>query len=321
MLETLFYISRNTFKECLREPIFLILLLCSSLFICLLPAMALFVFREQVKMVIDGAMATTLIFGWIAAVLSTSHAINREITQGTALLILSKPVPRPIFILGKILGILALLTIFCIICSLATLVTIRVAKDQFRLDWNLFFIFTGGLALALLVGGIRNFVTKKSFSETAVLSYLLFSIIASVIIYFLPGEGGAQKGFMGEMIPVLFLIYLAVLAMGTLSTALSTYLPLVSNLAVCFMVFTFGLMSDYLFGIPAGEGNIFAQIMYPLVPNWQYFWMADVITAGKHVHSSYVGMMFIYFLCLITIFSSCAILLFQNREIGAGTKV
>jgi len=90
----------------LREPIFFILLVTALVLIGHFPSMSLFVFREQIKLVIDSAMATTLVFGLFAAVLCASHTVSREMRNGTALLLLSKPVYRSSFILAKLLELL-----------------------------------------------------------------------------------------------------------------------------------------------------------------------------------------------------------------------
>ena len=80
-MRNFFHVARNTFRECLREPIFFILLCSAIMLIGLFPQLALYVFREQVKLVVDSSMATTLMFGLITAVLSASNTISREINN------------------------------------------------------------------------------------------------------------------------------------------------------------------------------------------------------------------------------------------------
>ncbi|NQZ59293.1 MAG: hypothetical protein HRT88_17710, partial [Lentisphaeraceae bacterium] len=65
MLLVFLQIARNTFRECLREPVFNILLLISLTLNGLMPAFALFVFRAQEKLVRDSGMATMMLFGMI----------------------------------------------------------------------------------------------------------------------------------------------------------------------------------------------------------------------------------------------------------------
>lgn len=247
VLTSLYQIAKNTFRETLREPIFLLLLLTALGMIGIFPVFTMFVFREQVKLVVDSAMATTMVIGWLIAVLSASHAISREIENGTALLLLSKPVKRHVFIVAKILGVLAALTVFWFLCALAAMISIRVAKDQFRLDNTAMAIYFGTLALSQIIAGVHNYVTRSSFPMASVLSMLGLLPVVTVVIYFLP-VGGERVGMAMEVVPALVLILYSVWAMGSLATALSTRFGLVSNLLLCTVIFLCGLMSDYLFG-------------------------------------------------------------------------
>ena len=85
-----FKIAANTFKESVREPIFALLLMCAVLLIANFPFVAIFVFYDQVKLVVDSSMATTMLFGLFAAVLCSSHTVSREMRDGTVLLLFSK---------------------------------------------------------------------------------------------------------------------------------------------------------------------------------------------------------------------------------------
>jgi len=147
-----FHIARNTFRETLREPIYLLLLLSALTLIGLYPMFSFFVFRQQVKLVVDSSMATTMVFGWVTAVLSASHAISREIRTGTALLVLSKPVDRPTFLTAKIAGILAALLVFWFLCTLDVMVAVRIARDQFHLDNRALAAYFGALVIGLGAG-------------------------------------------------------------------------------------------------------------------------------------------------------------------------
>jgi hypothetical protein len=310
----LYQIAKNTFRETVREPIYLLVLLTALCLIGIFPVFTLFVFREQVKLVVDSAMATTLVFGWVVAVLSASYAIAREINNGTALLLLAKPVRRPLFIIAKIVGILAALAVFCILASLATIIAVRVAKDQFRLDNTVLAIYFGAIGLSCLLGGVHNYITRSSFPMAAVLSMLIVIPIAFVVIYFVPVEG-ERVGYAWNVVPALVLVLYAVWAMGTLATALSTRFDLVSNLVICSVVFVVGLMSDYLLGRHA-EGSWLISSLYACIPNWQLFWMADALAAGKEIPLRYVALGGVYIILYVALFVVLAVLMFWQREVG-----
>jgi len=314
VLASLYQIAKNTFRESVREPIYLLVLLSALTLIGIYPIFTLFVFRQQVKLVVDSAMATTLVLGWVIAVLCASHAIAREITNGTALLLLSKPVKRPVFIVGKMAGILCSLGVFSFLTSLATILAVRVAKDQFWLDNKVLGIYFGALVLSCAVGGICNYVSRSSFPMSTVMALLVIIPAATALIYFMPVKEG-QARLAWHLVPAMILILYAVWAMGTLATALSTRFELVSNLMICSVMFVVGLMSDYLLGRHA-EGNLLISALYACIPNWQLFWMADALAAHKAIPMTYVLWGGVYIMLFIALFLVLAVMMFWHREVG-----
>ncbi len=315
MFTTGFQVAKNTLREILREPIYLLVLLTALVLIGMYPLFTFFVFRQQIKLVVDSAMATTLLFGWIVAVLSATHAISREIRTGTVLLVLSKPVKRPVFLAAKIIGVSASLGLFWFLCGLSSMMAVRIAKDQFRLDNRALAIYFGALILGLLIGGARNYVKRASYPMSAVLALSITIPLAWLLVLLLPVHDKSMTRYVWAMVPALILILDAVAIMGMLATALSTRLDLVSNLMVCSVVFILGLMSDYLFGRFA-HSSVIAAVLYSILPNWQLFWMADALAAKRTIPWLYVGYGLVYVSLFGGFFVVLAMLLFANREVG-----
>src|ERR1041385_3253270 len=97
-------IAVNAFMELIRQPIFLLLMTFSASFNIFLSSVSYFGFGDDPKLVKDSVLAVTLLTGLFGAVLSASASVAHEIRSGTALAVLSKPVGRAQFILGKFLG-------------------------------------------------------------------------------------------------------------------------------------------------------------------------------------------------------------------------
>ena len=97
----LWKIAVNAFRESLREPVYFLMLLAALLLIAHYPSAAIFVFSEQLKLVVDSSMATTLLFGLVVSVLCSSYTVAREMRNGTVLLLMSKPIQRWSFVLGQ----------------------------------------------------------------------------------------------------------------------------------------------------------------------------------------------------------------------------
>lgn len=247
MFTSLYQIAKNTFRESLREPIFLLVLLSALVLIGFYPILTLFVFFAQEKLVVDSSIATMMVFGWGLAIMIASYAISREIDNGMALLLLSKPVQRPVFIVAKILGIAAALTVFCIITGTATLIALRSATDQFWIDNFMFYGYFVAIAIAIAIAGAYNYVTRSSFCSAAVIALMVVLLVFAVIGHFKTSDGH-RVGLAFRVIPALLLVTFSSWSMGTMATALSTRFRLVPNLLLCGAIFMLGLMSDYVLG-------------------------------------------------------------------------
>ncbi len=311
-----FYVARNTLRECLREPIFLLLLSAAAFLIGLFPSLSLYVFREQIKLVVDSSMATTMVFGLFAAVISASHTISREMKNGTVLVLLSKPVSRWNFVLAKVAGIIAALTIFVLVCNLASLISVKVAKDQFQLNYGALYSYYGMMVLAYLYGGLRNYFNQKSFSAEAISAMLVLFSVCTVLVYFfnreIPGENTLELRY---LLPALTLLFFAVWAMGAITIAISTRLDMLPNMMICSALFLLGLVSDYYFSGQASK-SILYSIVYAAIPNWQLFWLADALASRREIPIEYVLWAAAYVLLYICFCSSFAILMFADKEIS-----
>ncbi|MBN1864081.1 MAG: hypothetical protein JW808_04205 [Victivallales bacterium] len=309
-----FHIARNTFRECLREPIFFILLTSAITLIGLFPSLSLFVFREQIKLVIDSSMATTLVFGLVAAVLCASNTIHREIRNGTVLSLLSKPVSRWNFIIAKMAGILAALSVFVFSCNAATVISIRVANDQFQLDFITFYTYYGMIGICSLWGAFRNFYSRKSFPASSIASMLLIIPAFVLFLQIMPLDGKLLP-FPWEVVPALVLLFFAVWSMGAITVMLSARLDMMTNLCASSALFFAGLVSDYF--LAGSEATLsLSAVLYAVIPNWQFFWMADALSSKTPIPWVYVGWSAVYISLYMTLCAMIAIHLFIDKEVA-----
>jgi len=311
----------NTFKECVREPIYFLMLASSLFLIGLFPTFSLFVFREQIKLVIDSAMATTMVFGLVAAALCASHTISREMRNGTVLLLLSKPVPRWNFIIAKIAGIMSALSVFVLICDAAAFVSVMIAKDQFQLDYTAMYIYYGLLFLCPVIGAIRNYINHASFSSTAIVALAILMPLFGIALYLIRGAPD-DEGFVppSQLLPALLLLFPAVWVMGSVTVALSTRFELVTNLSFCSVIFLAGLLAKYISVQIMASSGLLARAVEALLPNWQYFWMADALASKQTIPLDYVVWAFVYAALYIGIWAAWAMALFKDREVAGDAR-
>ena len=125
--------------ELVRQPVFLLLFTLAPLIMIVMAAVPYFGFggtttgavNFDVKMVKDGALTVTFLSGLLAAVLCASSSLANEISSGTALAVLSKPVSRLHFILGKYFGIVGAITLGAYFNLIGTLLASRQAYDAY----------------------------------------------------------------------------------------------------------------------------------------------------------------------------------------------
>ena len=319
----LFQLTRNTFRECIREPIFFILLITALTLIGHFPSVTLFVFSEQMKLVVDSSMATSLVFGLFAAVLCASHTVSREMRNGTVLLLLSKPVYRWTFIVAKIFGIISAVTLFVFICNVATIISVYIAKDQFQLDMTAYYIFFSILIIASTIGCLSNFLYGKSFSSTAI--WMIAVLLPLYCLYLFSFQVRPDEIILNDLLVALSLLFFSVATMATITVVFSTRLEMVANLTVCCVIFFLGLVSNYLFQRPDDMGNsalldFICGFFYALLPNWQFFWMADALATRQPIPVSYLLWAGLYVILYISFCSMWAVGVFQSREIAKDSR-
>jgi len=99
-------IATNTFKETIRDKILYNLLIFALIMIGLTIFLGELTIAEQTKMTIDLGLASISIFGTLIAIFIGIGLVYKEIDRRTIYTIISKPVRRYQFLLGKFLGLL-----------------------------------------------------------------------------------------------------------------------------------------------------------------------------------------------------------------------
>ncbi|MFN0056599.1 MAG: ABC transporter permease subunit [Planctomycetales bacterium] len=116
-------IARAAAKEAIRQPIFALLLAVSILLLVLNTFIPFFSLGDDIKMLEICGLATMLICGMLLSIWTSSMSIADEIEGKTAMTLLSKPINRRQFIVGKFVGIqtavlILLVPVTIIFCSL-----------------------------------------------------------------------------------------------------------------------------------------------------------------------------------------------------------
>ncbi len=341
MFEQILTISRNTFTESIRQPVFVVLLVVAAFALLLNPQLAAYTMDDDNKMMIDMGMSILLSAGLLIAAFTATGVVSEEVEKKTVLTVVSKPVSRPVFVVSKYLGVAAALTLAFWILSIVFLFTVRhgvmqTAGDQFDMPVITLGLAAWVMALVLAAGG--NYLYHWVFTSVFVKS-LAAMLTLAILLVLLIGPGWTLQGIGyefsheghwpdGQLLIVMLLVFEAVMLLTAVAIAASTRLGQVMTLLICVGVFFLGLVSETMLGpaskaatsdatgLGAGVGWLIGRVTYWALPNLQFLWLVDALPRDLHVPMSHVGWLTAYAGLQIAAVLCLAVALFQTREVG-----
>src|SRR4029450_6500138 len=129
-----FAIALNTAREAIRNKLLYSILLFAVLVVAVAALFGSVSIGDSMKFVKDFSLMSVSLFGVAIAVMLGVSMLNKEIGRKTIYNILSKPVARWEFIVGKFLGLLA--TLVLVVALMATALLAIVAAFEGRIDWT-----------------------------------------------------------------------------------------------------------------------------------------------------------------------------------------
>ena len=128
-------IALNTAREAIRNRLLYSILLFAVLVVAVAALFGSVSIGDPMKFVKDFSLMSVSLFGVAIAVMLGVSMLNKEIGRKTIYNILSKPVARWEFIIGKFLGLLA--TLVLVVALMATALLAIVAAFEGHIDWTL----------------------------------------------------------------------------------------------------------------------------------------------------------------------------------------
>lgn len=358
MPQQLFTIARNTFTEAIRQPIFVVLILVGTLALVLgqqLAANTMETGGGDNKMLVDMGLSTLFLVSLFLAAFTATGVLSSEVENKTVLTVVSKPVARPLFVVGKFLGVAGAIALayYCLSVVFALTVRHRVMSTAAD-DVDMPVVLFGGTAFLVAVGlaAWGNYFYRWVFTSTFT-GTLAATLTAAFALVLVVGkhwevqspltEFQVDEGRLAQIAVGLVLVFEAVFILTAFAIAASTRLGQVMTLMVCLGVFLLGLATNSLsaqvnarlnlpVSLPAwdsiaaivaaeeGAGLKIAYLLtkagYILLPNLQFLWPADAITQGNPFSMVHVATVSAYALLYATVVLCVAVSLFQTREVG-----
>lgn len=108
-------VAYATVKNELAQPLFLVLMILGVLSVILFVYLSFNTFGEDIKLLKDCGITTIMLLAAFQGIWAASSSISEEIEGKTALTILSKPIQRRSYVIGKFLGIFWVMALMFII--------------------------------------------------------------------------------------------------------------------------------------------------------------------------------------------------------------
>ncbi|MFV0387509.1 MAG: ABC transporter permease [Pyrinomonadaceae bacterium] len=231
-------ISKNTFREAIRDRVlynlvvFVLLITASAILLGELTA------GNEAQTIVNVGLAAVLIFGVFIAIFVGVGLVSKEIEKRTLYALLSKPVSRAEFLLGKYFGL-----------CLTLLVNVL--------------IMGGGITLALLYVGGGNLIASAWYA--VILIYFELTIVTAIALMFSSFSTPALSALLT------FLIFV----IGHLSTTLRELAQTFSGVATRFFVnavyYLLPNLKNFEFATNASHGEVpssrffFGAVLYAIV--------------------------------------------------------
>ena len=190
-----FAIASNTFKETIRDRVLYLLLFFAASTIIFSRILALLTVGDRIKVIKDVGLASLSLFGALMAIVMGTGLVYKEIDKKTIYTLISKPIHRFQFLLGKFIGLS--FTLFLMLVLMSVILIALVFLHTLKVEWNLLAaIFLIYLELSLVTSvailfscfstPILSSIFSLSFYLIGHLSWGLKTIIQKI-------EPGAQK--------------------------------------------------------------------------------------------------------------------------------
>ena len=278
-------IAGNTFTDLVRQKVFLFLLIFSLMVIGCSSFLARFSFQEEFQMLKDVSLGAMSLFLSFLAILASAMLLPRDLEDRTIFTILSKPVPRHEYLLGKLFGVLYMLL-------LSTLLL-------------------GGLFLAVLLLREQSVLleTRNSLSSSP---QELESALAEI----------RQSAFNWNLIPAMGILFVKSSLIASLTLMISTFatsglFAILISSSVYFIGHLQETAREYWLGGIAVHwwSRLSAALLALVFPDLQAFNLSDDIVAGKGIPMDVFWQTVALGVLYTAIYYLAACFVFQKREL------
>jgi ABC-type transport system involved in multi-copper enzyme maturation permease subunit len=266
-------VASTTSKEAVSQPLFQVVLAVGAFLLVAFVFIPYNTFGEDVKELKITALELIMVAAVLVAAWTASVSISDEIEGRTALTVLSKPIGRIQFLLGKLLGVMQSVSLLYLVLGAVLLITV-----------------SGKVVYDVRESSLPEALWTDSFEE------------------------------MRGIVPGLVLAFFETIVITSISVAISTRLPMLPNMLICFSVYALGNLAPMLVQShvhdPYGIVHFVGQLLATILPVLENFNIQAAISAGWEVPLPYLFWALLYCLLYSTIAMFFALILFEDRDLA-----
>jgi hypothetical protein len=324
-IKRIWAVTLLTSTEGLRQPAFFLIFFTAAGLTAASPAFAFFHLGEEAKMVTDLGLSTVLTFSTLLAILTASSTITDEIEGRTALTMLSKPLKRTEFLLGKYFGVGITAVALVLLMAPVILITLRSQKFLPEQDPR-FGIGVGlGLLIGLIVFGVLLVLRLLLRGGVSMILgfWIAYAVMTAFVLIYLSQHSVAAAWDFRPLMGLLF-IALHALLISAVAVLLATRFTLIQAAigTVCF--FIVGHASGAIIAPFRGEGNelsIPGLVLRAILPDLDQYNITDAIATAfldipTEVPWQVVAGSSAYTVFYVGALLALAAALFSRRELG-----
>ena len=280
-------IAYNTLLESLRQRVLLVLLLFGLVLTGASLYFTHFTFIDEFKFLKDIGSAAISVTGLLVAMIGAAQLIPAEIERRTIYTVLSKPVRRFEFLLGKYFGLLALLTLMLAIMS-TMFAGVMFIKETIEVQEVLLQAPAGGPDEGQLemIEKIKEQSRDVGMLQALLLIWMKLALVAAIAV--------------------------------TLSTMATSTVFIVFSTMVMYFIGHLQATARQVW-LEQGTGSLFEKailsVVSLVVPDFQSYSIIDEILAGNVVSWGYVLEIMGYSVCYAAVILAIGGLIFKEREL------
>lgn len=194
MLTRTLAVAHGTFRETVRDRLFYLVGFFGLALVGATTMLSPLTVGAQGKIVADVGLASMALLGLLVVLLVGANMVRKEMDRRTITTILTKPVGRGEYLLGKYLGLT--LTLVCMVALMGVLYVVAVGMTPATLAWShLAAVYLVLLELLVLTAAAILFSTLAGPALAAVFSAMLFAIghLGESLLDFGAINGGWQQ--------------------------------------------------------------------------------------------------------------------------------